>query len=190
MAKRRSLHSLRVCIAFGVILAGCLFFLLASVGVRPRTTFETDLTESTVPSNVPWCEGDQCTKGRWEPRTPVVPSPELLEHESTFPNPYRVSWRYCEPPPNPFRSEEERRALGEQRSIDVAAWTWVPDFGKMKAWDAEEFVVRLLRSPGGLILVGGTFSGFSILRILRLIRVNRFYLAPTLPNYRIRFEPS
>ena len=50
---------------------------------------------------------------------------------------------------------ERKHEAGERRLMDIMSWTWKPDAGQMRDWDAEEFVVRLLRSPGGLIFIGG-----------------------------------
>jgi hypothetical protein len=57
-------------------------------------------------------------------------------------------------------TDEERAVLEEQRLVDLMNYVWVPTegAGKMKKWDPEDFVVQMLRTPGGLILVGGESS--------------------------------
>jgi len=52
--------------------------------------------------------------------------------------------------------------LEEQRLVDLMNYVWVPTegAGRMKKWDPEEFVVQMLRTPGGLILIGGESASF------------------------------
>jgi hypothetical protein len=104
----------------------------------------------------PWCKGDECTTGSWQPRKPPFTSLNDLKPVYMLPNP---DWFWtCDPAPLPngeSRTEEEASIAGVKRQVDAANWVWAPDVGKMKDWDAEEFVIRMLRSPGGLILIGG-----------------------------------
>jgi hypothetical protein len=62
----------------------------------------------------------------------------------------------CEPTPGLLtRTEREKSEAGVKRQLDAANLVWEPDVGHMKIWDAEEFVIRMLRSPGGMIFIGG-----------------------------------
>jgi hypothetical protein len=66
-------------------------------------------------------------------------------------------WSSCgvgEPP----EDEEEKKRLEGQKLVDTLNWEWAPDRGMLLEYDPVEFVVRLLKSPGGLVLVGGKLS--------------------------------
>jgi len=109
-----------------------------------------------------WPQAEECSVGTWQPRQPAFISIEDFRTVYSLPN--SSIWKVCEPNPNlalqPW-TEADRQQAGERRLMDVMSWTWVPDAGKMKDWDAEEFVVRLLKSPGGLIFIGGADSSFA-----------------------------
>jgi hypothetical protein len=54
-------------------------------------------------------------------------------------------------------SEREQEKADAKRLLEVMNWVWTPKSGVLKEWDAEAFVVRLLKSSGGLIVVGGEY---------------------------------
>lgn len=53
-------------------------------------------------------------------------------------------------------SADEKKRLEEQRIVDVFNWVWQPEAGRLQVeWDAMDFVVRLLKRPGGIVFMGG-----------------------------------
>lgn len=98
------------------------------------------------------CQSYECAVGKWVPRRDKFTS---LEHVQTvYSNLHHPVWSACgiaEPP----EDEEEKKRLEGQRLVDTLNWEWVPDRGMLLEYDPVEFVVRLLKSPGGLVLVGG-----------------------------------
>ena len=61
-------------------------------------------------------------------------------------------------------SDEEKAVLEEQRFVDLMNYVWLltEGVGNMKKWDPEEFVVQMLRTPGGLIMIGGQSASFCL----------------------------
>jgi hypothetical protein len=120
-----------------------------------------------------WCQYNDCLKGKWAPRNP--PFNDLADFQQAYKNGQEPIWSRA-PIPSPSISgleftDEERAVLEEQRLVDLMNYVWVPTegAGKMKKWDPEEFVVQMLRTPGGLILIGGESSAFLGLGIRGLI---------------------
>ena len=66
-------------------------------------------------------------------------------------------WKGCRAPFDMSNNSSSQEKVDENRLMQVMSWTWTPYIGKMKEWNAEDFVVRLLKSPGGLILIGGVY---------------------------------
>ncbi|KAF9029679.1 hypothetical protein BDP27DRAFT_1264081 [Rhodocollybia butyracea] len=101
------------------------------------------------------CQSYECAVGKWVPRREKFTS---LEHVQTvYSNLYHPVWSGCgvgEPP----EDEEEKKRLEGQKLVDTMNWEWVPDRGMLLEYDPVEFVVRLLKSPGGLVLVGDSIS--------------------------------
>ena len=104
------------------------------------------LAPSVPSSNSPWCQFGECGVGKWVPRVPAV---ETLV--------------FGDPPScrRPFDMhgdvipEEIRPQIEIQRSLDIINWDWVPSRGKLMDLDMMELAVRLMQSPGGLIMIGG-----------------------------------
>ncbi|KAF9446706.1 hypothetical protein P691DRAFT_732731 [Macrolepiota fuliginosa MF-IS2] len=105
------------------------------------------------------CEPDDCVQGSWVPRDPPLRS--LDDFRKKYPASHRGIFKIC-------GSDEEKREpedhdrfhkAQEERLVRTMNWVWKPIKGRMREWDAIEFVVRLLKSPGGII-----FSGDSITR--------------------------
>jgi len=94
--------------------------------------------------------------GRWEPRQPAFRS--MDEFREAYGNRHDHLWKGCRALPDPSRNSSNQGKVDEDRLMQVMSWTWMPYIGKMKEWDAEEFVIRLLKSPGGLILIGGMLA--------------------------------
>ncbi|KIJ90282.1 hypothetical protein K443DRAFT_116803, partial [Laccaria amethystina LaAM-08-1] len=109
-----------------------------------------------------WCQYNDCLKGRWAPRNP--PFNNLANFQQAYKNGQEPIWSRA-PIPSPSISgleftDEERAVLEEQRLVDLMNYVWVPTegAGKMKNWNPEDFVVQMLRTPGGLILIGDSIS--------------------------------
>ena len=111
-----------------------------------------------------WCQYNDCLKGKWVPRNPSFKN--LAEFQQAYKNNQEPIWSRA-PIPSPSISgleftDEEKAVLETQRFIDLMNYVWEPTegLGKMKKFDPEEFVVQMLRTPGGLIMIGGQFVFF------------------------------
>jgi len=121
---------------------------------RTDTHSEPSLTptvNSTTPliSTSKYCEENACLDGSW------IPRPEPFTSIADV-----KPWPGCPARPLPGgaeRTEKEQQVADEARLIGVMNWVWRPSSGELREWDAMAFVVRLLRSPGGLIVVGGAY---------------------------------
>ncbi|KAF6758225.1 hypothetical protein DFP72DRAFT_189008 [Ephemerocybe angulata] len=110
---------------------------------------EATSTSPPVPTSTALCLGDDCFRGAWAPRqTPYTNIVELRP------------WTGCPSPPPAAgaRSEKDQAEADAKRLLDVMNWEWMPQNGVLQIFDADAFVVRLLRSPGGLIIVGDEMS--------------------------------
>lgn len=112
--------------------------------LTPTTTKEAHPTPTKL------CKGDECFRGRWIPREKPYTSLDELR-----------PWKGCPNPPPVAAVHWDQEEADGKRLLDVMNYAWTPDAGRMKEWNAEAFVVRLLRSPGGLIIVGGEWCPFS-----------------------------
>ncbi|KAE9409504.1 hypothetical protein BT96DRAFT_848115 [Gymnopus androsaceus JB14] len=45
-----------------------------------------------------------------------------------------------------------------QRLVDMLNWEWLPDRGRLLDYDPIDFIVRMLKSPGGVIFVGDSIT--------------------------------
>ena len=137
---------------------------------HPYGDFATSPTHQAplpVPAPSPkseWCQYNDCLKGKWVPRNPSFKN--LAEFQEAYKNNQEPIWSRA-PIPSPSISgleftDEERAVLETQRFIDLMNYVWEPTegMGKMKKWDPEEFVVQMLRTPGGLIMIGGQYTFF------------------------------
>ncbi|KAJ3550756.1 hypothetical protein NMY22_g251 [Coprinellus aureogranulatus] len=115
--------------------------------------------EEVLPAPTRLCESEECFRGRWTPREKPYTSVEEVK-----------PWKGC-PSPRPVAAvgwdQEEADA---KRLLDVINWSWTPDSGIMRDWNAEAFVVRLLRSAGGLIIVGDEMSDQYFSSVVVLLR--------------------
>jgi hypothetical protein len=103
------------------------------------------------------CEPDECTRGSWFPRQP--PFQSIADFRKEYPKTPFTAFKICGSEENK-RGEEDRVAFHqaqEERLVLTMNWVWKPVNGHMRDWNAIEFVIRLLRSPGGLIFSGGAF---------------------------------
>lgn len=118
-----------------------------------------------------FCIGEECFKGTWKPRSKPFESIDQLR-------PYKgcaTSTR--------LRGATTEKANAE-RLLNVMNWDWTPYQGETAEWNAEEFVIRLLRSPGGLISVGDAtskdhFDSLAIYLERSGIRLQRFSKPPS-----------
>ncbi|KAF5346805.1 hypothetical protein D9758_015729 [Tetrapyrgos nigripes] len=105
----------------------------------------------------PYCPPSKCAYGHWIPRpTPFTTFEEA--HKAIIYNKNDPGPGLPDPHPPTGEgveyTEEEKKERGRTRVLEMANWVWQSDFGEVVKFDVEEFVVRLLRSPGGLIIVG------------------------------------
>ncbi|RDB27159.1 hypothetical protein Hypma_004567 [Hypsizygus marmoreus] len=110
---------------------------------------------SSAKASAPWCTPEECASGRWEPRKPAFTS--LEQFRAAYANRLDHVWKGCRAPIFPG-DERSQGKVDEERLMDVMGWTWTPYVGGLRKWDADEFMIRLLRSPGGLILIGDSIS--------------------------------
>ncbi|KAF5389466.1 hypothetical protein D9757_004330 [Collybiopsis confluens] len=118
----------------------------------------------TGPSSAPlvqlpfFCQSHECAHGKWIPRQPPF---ESLQHlQTVYANLYHPVWSGCGLVPGtyPDDDEAEKTRLKGQRLVDVLNWEWAPDRGVVMEYDTVDFVVRMLKSPGGLVLIGDSIS--------------------------------
>ena len=126
------------------------------IRVNPHIALRDSNTapHSNAGRSSPWCSPEECSSGRWLPRQP--PFRSMDDFRQAYANRQDHVWKGCRAPPNATRTSSDSEKVDEERLLNVMSWTWTPYIGKMKQWDANEFVIRLLKSPGGLILIGGT----------------------------------
>lgn len=82
-----------------------------------------------------------------------VPAPERAAEADIG---YQPGW--CRPYSSPADGgpDEKDEENNIRRARSVASWEWVLEDGKpMRAWDAEAFTERALKSRGGVVIVGG-----------------------------------
>lgn len=107
------------------------------------------------------CQPSECSAGKWIPRK--NPFTSLNDVQTTYSNLWHPVWAGCDVI---WDSEgnlleegsEKKKKLEGQRLVDTLNWEWVPDRGVLLEYDAIEFVVRLLKSPGGLVLIGDSIT--------------------------------
>ncbi|KIK67062.1 hypothetical protein GYMLUDRAFT_37100 [Collybiopsis luxurians FD-317 M1] len=105
------------------------------------------------------CQAHECAVGKWIPRLEPFTSLEHLQR--VYANLYHPVWSGCGLAPGtyPEEDEAEKTRLKGQRLVDTLNWEWVPDRGALLEYDTVDFVVRMLKSPGGLVLIGDSISG-------------------------------
>ncbi|KAG6856610.1 hypothetical protein H0H87_002565 [Tephrocybe sp. NHM501043] len=147
----------------GIILCGLLYLMMSSAPRGPSDPLvdleDAGADNATVPKVVNWCRPEECASGRWEPRQPAFTS--LDQFQQAYANRLDVLWKGCSAIPDPSGGPKKvstKGSVDEVRLMQVMNWTWTPYTGELRHWDAEEFMVRLLRSPGGLILIGDSIT--------------------------------
>ncbi|KAG5653471.1 hypothetical protein H0H81_000240 [Sphagnurus paluster] len=158
-------------LALGIILCGFLYLLTSSAPwsspSQPKPVynlkFGSDIENGTQPVTKPnppdnFCSPANCAAGRWEPRNP--PFTSLKDFQAAYANRLDRLWKGCRAIPDPTgqRPAAAQGKVDEERLMQVMNWTWTPYAGELKPWDPEDFMVRLLRSPGGLILIGDSIT--------------------------------
>lgn len=101
------------------------------------------------------CRPDECNQGRWKPREPPFASIEELKVQ--YPTTHRGNWEICGSEETNREPEDQKRfhKHQSQRLVNLMNWVWEPEVGYVRDWDAEAFVLRMLKSPGGIIFSGG-----------------------------------
>ena len=82
-----------------------------------------------------------------------MPAPERAAEADRWNQP---GW--CRPYTSPADGgpDEKDEENNIRRARSVASWEWVLEDGKpMRAWDAEAFIERALKSRGGVVVIGG-----------------------------------
>ncbi|KAJ3758080.1 hypothetical protein EV360DRAFT_44724 [Lentinula raphanica] len=104
-----------------------------------------------------YCQSYECGRGRWHPRKD--PFQTLQDVQIAYSNLWHPVWDGCGIY-DPFGEldGEEKKKLEGQRLVDTLNWEWVPGRGLLLEYDPVDFVVRILKSPGGLVLVGDSIS--------------------------------
>ncbi|EAU89966.1 hypothetical protein CC1G_05882 [Coprinopsis cinerea okayama7 len=129
------------------------------VNEPPAVIPNEGLTKDGKPRIDPkYCRYNACLKGRWVPREPQFAN--LKEFQEVFAK-GGSPWHRCPidgPPPGVTRTEEETKELEGQRLVDMMNWVWKPETGEQIPFDAEDFVVRLLKAPAGIIFMGDSVS--------------------------------
>ncbi|TRM60008.1 hypothetical protein BD626DRAFT_506161 [Schizophyllum amplum] len=118
-----------------------------------------------------WCQVGECSTGRWVPRTPEFQS--LGELQAAYMNYMEDPWSHCpvyQDVNGHLIPDDEKPALEAQRLVDLLNWEWVPDRGRMLDLDFEDFVVRLLRSPGGMVMIGDSITRQHHVAITYMVR--------------------
>ncbi|KAJ3711546.1 hypothetical protein F5878DRAFT_247604 [Lentinula raphanica] len=104
-----------------------------------------------------YCQSYECGRGRWHPRKD--PFKTLQDVQIAYSNLWHPVWDGCGiyDPFGELDGEEKKKVEG-QRLVDTLNWEWVPGRGLLLEYDPVDFVVRMLKSPGGLVLVGDSIS--------------------------------
>ncbi|KAJ2927342.1 hypothetical protein H1R20_g9758, partial [Candolleomyces eurysporus] len=121
------------------------------------STSSDDASQSRINSTL--CQYNECLKGHWVPRDP--PFESLADFQKVFATKGSTIWSKCEiadPPAGVTRTPEEKQQLEQQRMVDIMNWVWQPARGEQIPWDAEDLVVRLLKTPGGIVFMGDSLS--------------------------------
>ncbi|TFK44109.1 hypothetical protein BDQ12DRAFT_594552 [Crucibulum laeve] len=108
-------------------------------------------------SKIYLCRGNDCTIGRWTPRKPPhVSIDDAIKHYDGNQSNYSV-WDFSYL--STGASKEDKFVQEQyQRLINITNWIWEPNQGRMHSWNAEDFVIRMLRSSGGIIFVGDSLT--------------------------------
>ncbi|KAG6811493.1 hypothetical protein H0H92_007141 [Tricholoma furcatifolium] len=144
-----------------LVSCGLFYFLLSSISwtpSKPVNNLQYGEIENITETKDNWCRPDECASGRWVPRDP--PFTDIEEFRQAYANRLDVLWKGCAAIPDPDMPKDStmRHSTDEDRLMQVMNWTWAPHVGELKPWDPEDFMVRLLKSPGGLILIGDSIS--------------------------------
>ncbi|KAF5332207.1 hypothetical protein D9611_008173 [Ephemerocybe angulata] len=109
--------------------------------------------------NTTLCQYNECLKGRWAPREPQFKT--LEDFQEVFAKRGASIWSTCEvgdPPAGVKWTSAEEERLKQKRLVDIMNWVWQPDHGELLPWDPLDFVVRLLKTPGGIVFMGDSLS--------------------------------
>ncbi|KAF5332286.1 hypothetical protein D9611_008082 [Ephemerocybe angulata] len=133
--------------------------LTEGIADRLSPVHEHQFPAEIVDSNSTLCQYNECLQGRWVPREPQFKT--LEDFQEVFAKKGSTKWSSCnvgEPPSGVTRTPAETKSLKEQRIVDIMNWMWQPSDGEWIPWDPMDFVVRLLKTPGGLVFMGDSLS--------------------------------
>ncbi|KAF5357608.1 hypothetical protein D9758_007430 [Tetrapyrgos nigripes] len=120
----------------------------------------------------PYCPSDRCGQGRWVPRVPRFETVEEVQKAINIEsnkNGQDLGVRLPDPEPEPFASVHAQEK--KENLLRTSNWVWESDFGELVPFDIEEFVIRLLKSPGGLFLIGDSLTSHHFWTVLgRILR--------------------
>ncbi|THU86071.1 hypothetical protein K435DRAFT_843009 [Dendrothele bispora CBS 962.96] len=154
-----------------------------------------------------YCPPLKCAQGHWIPRVPQFTTYEEA-HKAIIYNPNDPG--YSLPDPRPVikkvvddqgkvtttvvkaeeeMTEEEKEENGKERVLEMSNWVWKSDFGDMVPFDTEEFVIRLLRSPGGLFLIGDSLTTQHFMTLRYRLLQSSFFLHEDLPHWPLHSHP-
>ncbi|KAG5640650.1 hypothetical protein DXG03_007659, partial [Asterophora parasitica] len=149
-------------LALGIILCGVLYLLTSSAPwagpSRPVYNLKFGDFENATKPEDNWCRPEECAAGQWRPREP--PFTSIDDFRAAYANRLDRLWKGCSAIPDPTgkRPSDSQSKVDEERLMQVMNWTWTPYTGELRRWDPEDFMVRLLKSPGGLILIGDSIT--------------------------------
>ncbi|KAF5346789.1 hypothetical protein D9758_015730 [Tetrapyrgos nigripes] len=134
----------------------------------------------------PYCPPSKCAYGHWIPRpTPFTTFEEA--HQAILFNKNDAGFSLPDPHPPTAEgveyTEEEKKEGGRKRVLEMVNWIWQSDFGELVKFDVEEFVVRLLRSPGGLIIVGDSLTTQHLITLRHIFLRADFILNENIPSF-------
>ncbi|KAJ3902077.1 hypothetical protein F5879DRAFT_269842 [Lentinula edodes] len=123
--------------------------------------YEQKITSVKTPAPRPppplLCQSYECGVGKWVPRKESFTS--LQDVQTVYSNLWHPVWDGCGVwDPSGKLEGEEKKKLEGQRLVDTLNWEWTPGRGILLDYDPVDFVVRMLKSPGGLVLVGDSIS--------------------------------
>ncbi|THU88209.1 hypothetical protein K435DRAFT_969573, partial [Dendrothele bispora CBS 962.96] len=141
-----------------------------------------------------YCPPTKCAYGHWVPRVPQFTTYEEAFHAITY-NPNGLEFPLPEPHPPLVgegieMSEEEKNEGGRRRVLEMSNWVWESDFGEIVPFDTEEFLIRLLRSPGGLFLIGDSLTSQHFMTIRHRLLKSSFFLIENHPSWPLHDHPD
>ncbi|TFK23232.1 hypothetical protein FA15DRAFT_670731 [Coprinopsis marcescibilis] len=136
------------------------------------------------------CIEDECLHGRWVRRDP--PFTSLQDFQAVFTSNSSTKWHRCAvvpPAEGVTRTPDETKKLEQERLVETMNWVWMPDRGRMVPFDVEDFIVRLLRTPAGVIFIGDSLSAAHRHGFQARLEQGGFKFDVASPSYSAEFVP-